>query len=228
MVGMCGRFVLRAPAEELSSLLEVPIQFPLPLPPRYNIAPTQTIAAVRCSPQTGQREWVVLRWGLVPAWSRELDTGLSLINARAETVATKPFFRDAYRRRRCLIPASGFYEWKRTDKKTKQPYYFQRRDGQPFCFAGLWERWARNGVAVESCALVTTEANAVVAPVHDRMPVMLLPEEYEQWLSASTTDAVESLLRPLPAEEMTAHPVSPRVNSPHTDEPALVAPLNSA
>ncbi|MCA9086991.1 MAG: SOS response-associated peptidase, partial [Planctomycetaceae bacterium] len=156
------------------------------LTPRYNVAPSQSVGVIRVT-HAGHREFVALRWGLVPAWSLEPRTAYSTFNARAETVADKPTYRHAFRRRRCLIPADGFYEW-RTVGKRKQPYCIAPTDGQPFAFAGLWERWERDGTVVESCTIVVTTANATIAPLHDRMPVILARADEALWLDPALTD----------------------------------------
>lgn len=222
---MCGRFTLASPGEqvaELFGLASVP-----ELRPRYNIAPTQEIAIVRRD-SAGRRELATARWGLIPFWAKTQEEGARMINARAETVASKPAFRGALRARRCLVPADGFYEWRRIGTR-KQPYYFTLRDGRPFAFAGLWERWEGGaGAAVESCAIITTSPNEVVAEVHDRMPVILDRADYETWLDASKGDLerVTALLRPWPAAGLRAFPVSLAVNNPAADDPGLVTPLS--
>jgi putative SOS response-associated peptidase YedK len=173
-----------------------------------------------------QAAW--FRWGLIPSWATDLSIGYRMINARADGVATKPAYRAAFKARRCLIVADGFFEWKATGAKKKQPYYFQLRDGQPFAFAGLWERWHREGHdEVLSCALITTTPNDVVGQVHDRMPVILPPAAYDQWLHTGDKEApgLLELLRPYPAEEMTATPVGLGVNNPRFDGPACVEPI---
>jgi putative SOS response-associated peptidase YedK len=147
------------------------------LAPRYNIAPTQDVAVVRLNPSTEKRELSMLRWGLIPFWAEDPKVGYSTINARAETVATKPSFREAFKKRRCLVVADGFYEWQRTDGQ-KQPYLIHLKDNSPFAFAGLWERWRKGEQAIESCSIIVTEPNAVLEPIHDRMPVILSPEDY--------------------------------------------------
>ena len=220
---MCGRFTLAAPGNvvaELFGLDAVP-----ELRPRYNIAPTQGVAVVRAD--GARRRLDELRWGLVPAWAREPSIGSRLINARAETVGEKPAFRSAFRARRCLVVADGFYEWAR-GAGGKQPWYFRRRDGSPFAFAGLWERWlSPQGEPLESCALVTTTPNALVARVHDRMPVILAPRSHAAWLDSANRSGpgLEALLRPLPEGEMTGHAVGLTVNSPSHDSPACIAEL---
>jgi putative SOS response-associated peptidase YedK len=168
----------------------------------------------------------MLRWGLVPPWAEDQKIGNRLINARAETAAGKPSFRAAFKRRRCLVPADGFYEWQKVGR-AKQPYYIRLKDGAPFAFAGLWEHWqGADGEIIESCTLLTTEANDLMRPIHERMPVMLKPEDFGRWLDrdAPAGKALAALLCPYPAEAMTAYPVSAHVNNPRNDGPACVAP----
>ena len=225
---MCGRFARKSDPRRLAKefgVAEVPN-----VEASYNIAPTHDILAVRQGDDG--REMTLFKWGLVPSWAKDVSMGARLINARAETVAEKPSFREAYKRRRCLIPADGFYEWQRTGGK-KQPYFFRMRDERPFGFAGLWERWeGEGGEVLDSCTIMTTEANEVLRPVHDRMPVILHPEDYELWLEAGERErsALKELLRPYPAEEMAGYPVSTLVNSPGNRGAELIseAPLNSA
>jgi len=221
---MCGRFTQAAPGEIVAELFELPS---VPdLPPRWNIAPTQDVAAVRAG-AGGRRELVRLHWGLVPSWAKERSIGARMINARAETAAEKPAFRAALRARRCLIAADGFYEWRRVGAR-KQPFHIAFRDGRAFAFAGVWERWqAGQGEALESCAILTTAANEVVAPVHDRMPVIVAPGAYAEWLAADARDPsrLAPLLAPYPPEEMHAVPVGLRVNNPANDDAACAAPL---
>ncbi|UCD46874.1 MAG: SOS response-associated peptidase [Deltaproteobacteria bacterium] len=222
---MCGRFTLFDTAASLAEAFEV-AEVPS-LSPRYNIAPSQAVAAVRIPPSGGAREVVLLRWGLIPSWAKDPSLGDRMINARAETAAGKPAFRSAIRRRRCLVPASGFYEWKRTNGR-KQPYYIRRPDGKPFAFAGLWESWEGPGqAAVESCTILTTSANELLLPIHDRMPVIVSPADYDLWLSPEVRDPEElaRLFRPCPPEEVTAFPVGTAVNNPKTDSPQLIEPL---
>ncbi|MGE5236953.1 MAG: SOS response-associated peptidase [Acidobacteriota bacterium] len=218
---MCGRFTQASPGEtiaELFALDDVPR-----LARRFNIAPTQSVSVVRAR-AGGGRELVEMRWGLIPAWAKEVSIGSRLINARAETVADKPAFRAALRHRRCLVVADGFYEWRRLENR-KQPYHIRMADGRPFAFAGLWERWTpMNGEPVESCAIVTTEPNELLRPIHDRMPVILEPGEFGRWIDASVENvgAVVSLLRPYQDLAMIAYPVSPRVNNPANDDPDCI------
>lgn len=222
---MCGRFTLFAPESALAAMFG--LETAPRLSPRYNIAPAQMVAAVRVSPEAGKREIAILRWGLVPPWAKDASIGSRMINARAETVSEKPAFRSAFRKKRCLVPASGFYEWEKLPKR-KQPYHVGFRDGRPFAMAGLWERWqGPEGAAVESCTLITTGANALVSSIHDRMPVILRPGDFDLWLDPAVQagESLLPLLRPFPQEEMTAFPVSLRVNDPGVDIPALIEPM---
>jgi putative SOS response-associated peptidase YedK len=193
--------------------------------PRYNIAPTQSVAAVRAPSGIDKREFAFLRWGLVPSWADDPAIGNRLINARSDSVATKPSFRSAFKHRRCLVLADGFYEWQKLGSK-KQPHYFSLRDGKPFAFAGLWERWEKSGTPVESCTILTTEANDVLRPVHERMPVILEPKDYDLWLDPSPQkpELLQGLLRPYSAGEMTGFPVSPLVNNPRINSPRCIEP----
>jgi len=222
---MCGRFTLFEPDRVLAREFGVS-DFP-PRSPRYNIAPSQPITAVRAAPSGSGREIALLRWGLIPSWSKDPATGNRLINARAETAREKPSFRNAFRRHRCLIPTSGFYEWQRQERG-KQPYFIRRRDERLFAFAGLWDRWENPDESIiETCTILTTAANAVLAPIHDRMPVILPPTEYARWLDPAlpNTDSLAPLLVPFPPEDMLASPVSPRVNAPTVDDEKCIVPL---
>jgi putative SOS response-associated peptidase YedK len=222
---MCGRFTLATPEQDLV------VQFNLPeipeLQPRYNIAPTQPVAAVRVPMPDGDRELVMLHWGLIPFWAKDPGLGARLINARSETVADKPAFRAAFRRRRCLVPADGFYEWQKQNG-TKQPFFIRLQDGRPFAFAGLWERWQdQDGGVIESCTLLTTRPNELLQPLHNRMPVILHPHDYALWLDpeAQDIDALHRLLNPYPPGEMEAYPVSRYVNAPQNEGPDCILPL---
>lgn len=198
------------------------------LPLRFNIAPTQNVAAVRAKEKSGERELVLLRWGLIPSWAKDPKIGNRLINARADSVADKPSFRSAFKHRRCLVVADGYYEWKAVDKKTKQPYYITMRDGSPFGFAGLWEHWKDpEGKVVESCTLMTTEANELTKPIHDRMPVIVPKEQFAQWLGpcADPRSELLPLLKPFDSSVMAAYPVSTHVNNPRFDDAECVKPL---
>lgn len=218
---MCGRFSLSTPGSALAEqlqLAEVPA-----LAPRYNIAPTQEIAVVR--QVNSDRILDLVRWGLIPSWATDPAIGARMINARAETVAEKPAFRAAFSRRRCLVLADGFYEWQRTNGQ-KQPFYFHLRDNKPFAFAGLWEQWqGADGTTIDTCALLTTSANEVLRPVHERMPVILHPDDYTLWLDPAMheRDVLLSLLTPYPAGEMAGYPVSSFVNKATNDTPQCVA-----
>ena len=189
-------------------------------PPRYNIAPTQPVPVIRQNPKEPIRELSLMKWGLIPAWAPNPSVAAQMINARSETAGTKPAFREALKSRRCLIPADGFYEWKR-DGKTKQPYCFEVNDGELFAFAGLWDRWKNpDGTWIETCSILTTTSNAVTSRVHDRMPVILDPEHYDLWLDPGMTkvEAVSDLLRPCDAHLMRCYPVSMRVNHTANDD----------
>ena len=222
---MCGRFTLGATAATLAAqfdLANVPTWTP-----RYNIAPTQEVLVVRQPSPQANREARLHRWGLIPPWAKDPSIGTRMINARAETVATKPAFRRAFKERRCLLLADGLYEWQRQERR-KQPFYIRLRDGRPFAFAGLWEHWeGSEGMAIQSCTILTTTSNEVVGRIHDRMPVILSPTDYDRWLDPSIQEPVvlQTLLRPYPADEMTAYPVSTLVNSPANDNPGCTEPL---
>lgn len=221
---MCGRYVLKAALPDIARMLGMDVA--MDLQPRYNIAPTSDVPVCRMR-DADHRELTLMRWGLVPHWAKQADAGYRMINARAETVAEKPAFRSAFRERRCLIPADGYYEWKSLEGH-KQPFYFSMRDGDPFCFAGLWERWQpADGDALETCTIITTEANRLGAQVHPRMPVIVSGNDYDRWLDPRATRAEDltPLLRPFPAQAMTFHPVSTLVNNARRDEPRCITPL---
>lgn len=221
---MCGRFTLRTPPNVVAMLFDLDS---LPdLAPRYNVAPTQEVAVVRAQLDSKQRELVQMRWGLIPSWAKDESIGNRMINARSETAATKPSFRSAFRRRRCLIVADGFYEWQATGGK-KQPFYIRRPDEQPFGFAGLWDLWRHGGLEIASCTILTTNANNRLAALHDRMPVILDKADYGTWLDPDN-DSVETLgelLQPADDDTLVAGPVSTLVNSPKNDTPECVVPL---
>jgi putative SOS response-associated peptidase YedK len=215
---VCGRYTLRNPRKALDAILDLP-QLPF-LEPRYNIAPSQAIAVIRFLPGQAQREAVLVRWGLIPSWASDPAIGHRMINARSETAATKPAFRSAFRQRRCLAPADGFYEWKAMGGK-KQPYLIRVGEDQPFAFAGLWEKWEFDGQTIESCTILTTEANDAIRTLHERMPVILAREDHGLWLDPAVKDPalLQPLLRPYSAELMNFYPVSTLVNSPRVDQP---------
>jgi putative SOS response-associated peptidase YedK len=206
---------------------------PLPnLQPRYNAAPTQSLPTVLRDRESGERRLEALRWGLIPYWAKDAKIAYSTVNAKAETVATAPAFRDAFKCRRCLVLADGFYEWQKTDGKTKQPYRFTMADGAPFAFAGLWERWKEpaSSETVRSFTIITTMPNTLCAPVHNRMPVILDPEDYPAWLgeTPATGDALRALLHPFPAERMAAHTIGPAISNVRNDNSALIERLDFA
>lgn len=222
---MCGRFTLRTPAKEIATLFdlgEVP-----DLRPRYNIAPSQPIAAARLN-ATRQRECVLLRWGLIPFWADDPKSGYRTINARAETVATKPSFGAAFKSRRCLVLADGYFEWQKRDGQ-KRPYFFHMKDDRPFAFAGLWERWRGDEEEIESCTILVTEANDLQKPIHDRMPVILSAGDYDFWLDPDVEGKrVEPLLRPYPFDDLETYRVSTTVNKPQNDVAECVTPAEDA
>jgi len=228
---MCGRYMLTHPVEALRALFGFVDQPNLPA--RYNIAPTQDVAVVRLGGDDTRR-LSMLRWGLVPPWAKDIDpTGSPIINARAETVFEKPSFRAAVKRRRCLIPADGFFEWKRpAGDGRKQPYRIGLNDWQPFAFAGIWEHWSPkdgSGEELQSCALLTTDANSMVARVHNRMPVILDPADYGRWLDPdASSEGIAALMVPYPAESMDLYPVHSKVGSPQNDDPSVIEPLPAA
>ncbi len=227
---MCGRFCFFSPAEAVARLFRVADA--QDLPPRYNIAPTQAAPVVRAD--DGRRELTLLRWGLVPFWAKDLKIGNRMINARGETVAAKPAFRQAFRKRRCLVLADGFYEWQKTSSG-KQPWYIDQADGEPFAMAGLWESWRGGPQAqgegvepVETCTIVTTGANAMMRALHDRMPVLLDAHGVDAWLDPATgPEALQTLLAPAPDGVLKAVPVSRYVNSPANDGPELIRPVDA-
>jgi putative SOS response-associated peptidase YedK len=227
---MCGRYTLRTPLSVLSQqfLFDLgPAVGELSLRPRYNVAPTQEIAVVRAKAAGGGRELAILHWGLVPSWAKDVRQAASLINARGETVHEKPAFRSAFARRRCLVLADGFFEWKKVGKE-KRPYYYRLASEQPFAFAGLWESWrgpaGSEGPPLESATIITTAANELCRPLHDRMPVILDECDYARWLDPATPkEELLALLSPYPAAAMKAQPVNPRVNSSRHDDPECVA-----
>lgn len=220
---MCGRFSF---ALDLDDLLAVFPEFrpPEQLQPRYNIAPTQPVPVVA---NDGQAQIAFFHWGLVPSWAKDPSLGNRMINARAETLAEKPAFRAAYRKRRCLILADGFYEWREEPgRQRKTPMYIRMASGEPFAFAGLWEVWSGQEPPLYSCTIITTTPNDLLAPIHDRMPVILPRSAYKLWLDPEDRlpSALQALLAPYPAAEMTAFPVSQQVNSPANDRPECILP----
>lgn len=222
---MCGRVVLTSSPRVLAEMFHLDV---LPeLEARYNIPPMSDIPVVVPHPKADGLELRMMRWGLVPSWAKDPGMGSRMINARSETVADKPAFRDAYRQRRCVIPADGFYEWQKV-AAGKQPYYFHRRDGRPLVFAGLWESWTDpDGRDLETCTILTTGANRVMSPVHHRMPVILPAKDRALWLDLGTEqkETLAALLKPCPDDLLALHPVTTRVGSPTFDEPACLDPV---
>lgn len=221
---MCGRFALKVPPRTIQEHFHLP-ETP-DLLPRYNIAPSQPVAVVRHLPGKSYHQLDMLRWGLIPHWAKDVKISYKMINARAETLVQKPSFRAAFKKRRCLIAADGFYEWQHNGN-TKQPFYVQLKKRDVLSFAGLWESWrSPDGKNIESCTIITTTPNERIKKIHDRMPVILPPEQYESWLHESASE--ESLMRLLvsyPADEMEAYPVGTQVNSPKNDTPDCIKPL---
>jgi putative SOS response-associated peptidase YedK len=217
---MCGRYALTSPPTVIAErfhLLWTP-----EIAPRYNIAPSQMIPAVRETEQG--RALAFLKWGLIPSWAKDASIGMKLINARGETLADKPAFRSAYRQRRCLVPADAFYEWKPVAGR-KQPFCIRMRDEGPFGMAGLWEHWkAPDGQTVESCTIVTIDANALVSELHDRMPLILAPGDCDAWLRAESKELPPAV----PAQEMRYYPVSSLVSNARNDVPACLDPIDKA
>jgi putative SOS response-associated peptidase YedK len=222
---MCGRFSLTLDPNQLRQEFAW-LNIPVDTAPRYNVAPSQPVAVV---PNDGRKQIDYFLWGLIPSWSMDASIGYRMINARSETAAEKPSFRAAFRRRRCLIPADGFYEWrKEDDKKRKTPYYVFLKSMKPFFFAGLWESWASpDGSNILSCTILTTQPNDLVAQIHDRMPVILTPEYYDYWLNPNELKPsdLEGVLKAYPADQMSAYPVSTIVNNPANDSIECIKPI---
>jgi len=222
---VCGRFTLTTNLGAIAKRFGV-ARFLEEVGPRYNIAPTQTVIVVN---DDGTRHLAQMRWGLIPSWAKDPAIGNRMINARAETVATKPAFRVALRKRRCLIPGDGFYEWQQRGR-TKQPFRIVLKNGEPFGFAGLWETWTSpEGEEIQRCTIITTEANELLKPIHDRMPVILTREAEAVWLDPTIQDPERllPLLMPYLTEEMEVYPVSAKVNNPENDGPECIKPLES-
>ncbi|MGH8511885.1 MAG: SOS response-associated peptidase [Gammaproteobacteria bacterium] len=215
---MCGRFVRYSSPETFAELFGA--RGEVNLAPSYNVAPSQSVLVAR-NAKGGGRELALLHWGLIPSWSKEAKTPYSTINARAETVDTKPAFRHAIRHRRCLIGSDGYYEWKKIERT---PYFIRLKDAAPFAFAGLWEHWQRGEERIDSCSIIVTDAAETLRDIHDRMPVILSPEHYDTWMDLELADPVQlkPLLAPYPSELMEVYPVSTRVNSPRNDHAELI------
>ncbi|HEY9077004.1 MAG TPA: SOS response-associated peptidase [Anaerolineaceae bacterium] len=221
---MCGRFTLTLEADDIREILragDIPVDYSV----RFNIAPTQSVAVIKDT----SRDITMMRWGLVPSWAKDIEIGSRLINARSETVMEKPSFRQSFLRRRCLILADGFYEWKRAREgsNVSQPYYFRLHDQKLFGFAGLWDAWkATDGTTLMSCTILTCPANDVVRQVHERMPVILSSDWMWEWLQPQSPDRLLPMLRPYKPEETISYPVSKRVNIATIDGPELIVPLS--
>jgi len=223
---MCGRFTLTVDPAELQDTFSN-YTFPSRFAPRFNIAPSQPVLAI---PNDGTNTADFFIWGLIPMWAKDPSIGNRLINARGETIAEKPSFRGSFKHKRCLILADGFYEWKASPvKKTKTPYFIHMKDRGPFAFAGLWDSWeSPDGSSIRTCTIITTEPNELMATLHNRMPVILHPRDHAKWLDAShqTPENLLTLIKPYPADAMSAHPVSTLVNNPSNDSPELVVPAS--
>lgn len=222
---MCGRYTLSSKGDEVALLFDLQEIPQLPL--RYNIAPTQETAVVRVERPGEPRRLDLLRWGLIPYWAKEASIGNRMINARAESVAEKPAYRWSFRKKRCLIPTDGFYEWKK-EGKAKQPYLIRRKDAKPFAFAGLWDRWQdpERG-PIDTFTILTTDANELIRPLHDRMPVILDPRDFDLWLDPAfeNRESLQPLLAPFDPGQMETFPVSRAVNSPANDVADCIEPL---
>ena len=221
---MCGRYAVTSAPEEIRALFRYEER--PNFPPRYNIAPTQPIAIVRLV--DGKRQFALVRWGLLPSWVKDPNTFSLLVNARGESVCDKPAFRAAMKRRRCLIPADGFYEWKLTGGNRKQPFFVRAKSGAPLAFAGLWETWTGpNGEELETAVIVTTNANHTLAAIYDRMPAIVPPEAFDLWLDSAHVDAktAEALIQPAPDDLLEVCPVSTAVNRTANDNAALLEPV---
>ena len=223
---MCGRYARKSAQELLAEWFDLDLHaFPFFLP-SYNVAPQSMQPVIWQGGEAGERRLSLMRWGLVPSWARDQRIGLNTINARAEEVTSKPAFREALKKRRCLIPADAFYEWQRRSAKVRQPWAIGMKSGDPFAFAGLWDTWQPPvGEALASFTILTTAPNEQMAPIHDRMPVIVEPRNYDRWLDAGNEDAPPmDLLQPYPAEEMQTWTVSNRVGKVTNDEPDLLKP----
>jgi putative SOS response-associated peptidase YedK len=225
---MCGRFTSQTPAADLAEWFGADEVVAPDLGARFNVAPTDEVYAVAESSADGTRRLGTFRWGLIPFWSKDAKSGAKMINARAESLLDKPAFKRSFEKRRCIVPADGFYEWQRVDAKNKQPWFIRRADGKPMAFAGLWESWrptkGSDEGRIRSCTIITGEPNELVATLHDRMPVMLPAEAWDAWLDPDNTDlgSLAGLLVPVPPEELEMFPVSKAVNDVRNDGPELV------
>jgi len=233
---MCGRYALKSSRKAIAAWFGLEEDSLPPFGANYNVAPQTFQPVVRLSPQTGEREVVMLRWGLIPAWARSSREGAMRFNARAEDLATKPSFRDALRQRRCLVPADAFYEWQKLDPKTKHPHAIAMRDGSLYAFAGLWDRWREPGHGddegewLQTFTIITTDPNELMAPIHNRMPVIIPRRDYDRWLGSETSEDDRlplDLLRPFPSEEMTAWRVGDKVGNVRNTEAELLEEISA-
>ena len=222
---MCGRYARKSAQELLAEWFDLDLNLMPWFTASYNAAPQSFQPVVWLDPESNQRRISLMRWGLVPSWAKDERIGLSTINARAEEAAAKPAFREALKKRRCLIPADAFYEWQRRSTKSRQPYAIAMKSGEPYAFAGLWESWQPpEGDALTTFTILTTTPNALMAPIHDRMPVIVAPKNYERWLDTDCKSTPSpDLLQPYPAEEMEAWTVSVQVGNAHNNDPELLA-----
>jgi putative SOS response-associated peptidase YedK len=224
---MCGRYTISTPPQVVAELFDLP---GIPsYPSRYNLAPTQEAPVVRIVRPGEPRRLDLVRWGLIPSWAKEAAIGNRMINARSEGVADKPAFRSSFRKKRCLVAADGFFEWKKQGAGPKQPYLIRRRDRQPFAFAGLWSSWhdAAQGGPLDTFTILTTTPNATLKPLHDRMPVILAKSDFDLWLDPKeeSVDRLSPLLVPCPDDLLETVPVSRAINSPAHDAPDCIEPL---
>lgn len=227
---MCGRFARKSTQDLLAEWFGIELEDMPWFAPSYNVAPQSVQPVVRQNRDTGKREFALLRWGLVPFWAKDAKFGYSTINARAEEAASKPAFREALKKRRCLVPADAFYEWQRLDKKTKRPFAFGMRSGEPYALAGLWEKWqGKDKEALETFTILTTDPNELMEPVHNRMPVILEPKDYDRWLGSDPAERPPvELMRPFPAEQMRSWPVSDRVGNVRNNDAELLEPAQAS
>jgi putative SOS response-associated peptidase YedK len=224
---MCGRYRVSKKKQLLEEYFDSPADFEEDWAPHYNIAPTQLVPSIRQDPKSPARKLSLMRWGLIPSWSKDASGGAKLINARAETISTTPAFANSFKLRRCLIPADGFYEWRRMGK-IKQPYCFEVNNGELFGFAGIWDRWKDPaGAWIKSCSILTTTANTLTGAIHDRMPVILEPGDYDLWLDPQMQNIEEltELLKPLNAQVMRSYPVSTKINNVTNDDESCSLPI---
>jgi putative SOS response-associated peptidase YedK len=225
---MCGRYVRRSDKQRIAEHFHVHGPSVPDFGASYNVAPQTFQPVIRLNRDTGEREIVLMRWGLIPFWAKNAKMGLSTINAKAETVATAPAFREAFKTRRCLVPADAFYEWQKIDAKTKQPFAIGMKDGSPYAFAGLWDRWRDPATKerLETFTVITTDPNEVVEPMHNRMPVIIQPKDYDGWLTPGDPERPPvDLLRSFPAEQMTAWKVDRKIGNVRNDTPDCVEPM---